>query len=298
MSRASTFSDWLEAIRPRTLPVSVAGVIAAGGIAAFEGCFKITPWLLCLAFAVLAQIVSNLANEYYDFKHGLDHKGRVGPHRGVTEGSIKPATMKRVTYGLLLLDGAIGCCLIPFGGWWLIGVGAFIAIFALAYSAGPYPLSSHGLGDVAVLLFFGVIPVNFTFYVQAGHFSMYALWTSVAVGLLGTNVLVVNNYRDYDDDLAVGKRTTIVMFGRAFGRWFYLFNIIAAMAAETLLLPLIGEKALIAVETVTLVNVVTWLKLCRRDGAALNPLLGTTSLGLLVVAFSLAIASALVGYFA
>ncbi len=287
MTRRSTVADWLEAIRPRTLPVSVAGVIAAGGISVWEGKFAAMPWLLCLAFAVLAQIVSNLANEYYDYRHGLDRKGRVGPRRGVTEGTIAPATMKRLTYALLALDGVIGCCLIPYGGWWLIGVGAFIAIFALAYSAGPYPLSSHGLGDVAVLLFFGIIPVNFTFYVEAGYFSIYAFWTSIAVGLLGTNVLIVNNYRDYADDKAVGKRTTVVMFGRQFGVWFYLFNIVAAMVAVAMLRPLVGWAALAAIEVAVALNLLTWLQLRRREGAALNPLLGTTSLDLLAVALAI-----------
>ena len=117
-------------------------------------------------FAIIAQIASNFANEYYDFKNGFDKKGREGFRRGVTEGDISPAAMKRATYSLLAIDALLGCTLIIWGGWWLVPVGIAIAIFAVAYSAGPYPLSHHGLGDIAVIIFFGFVPVLFTEYVQ------------------------------------------------------------------------------------------------------------------------------------
>ena len=131
----------------RTLPVSVAGVVVACGYAAMHGGFQWLPAVLCCLFALLAQVASNFANEYYDYKNGSDKKGRAGFRRGVTEGDIMPGAMKRATFGTLALACAIGCCLIPFGGWQLIPVGIVIALFALAYSAGPYPLSRIGLGD-------------------------------------------------------------------------------------------------------------------------------------------------------
>ena len=151
-------------MRLRTLPVSLAGVILAIGFAIAQGEYEMTPAWLCLVFALLAQIASNFANEYYDYKSGLDKKGRVGPRRGVTEGDITPQAMKIATYATLAAACVVGCLLINWSGWWLIGVGVLIAIGVIAYSSGPYPLSRHGLGEVAVLFFFGVIPVNFTYY--------------------------------------------------------------------------------------------------------------------------------------
>ena len=138
---------WLECFRLRTLPVSLSGVVIAIGLAKWHHHFQWVPALLCLAFALLAQIVSNTANEYFDYLQGTDKPGRVGPRRGVTEGDIKPTTLRNVTFGLMALACAVGCCLIPYGGWWLLPVGIIIALAALAYSTGPYPLSYHGLGE-------------------------------------------------------------------------------------------------------------------------------------------------------
>lgn len=147
---------WLEAIRLRTLPVSLSGVLMAIGITVWQNHFKWIPAILCIIFAIMAQVVSNLANEYYDFLRGTDKKGRVGPRRGVTEGDIKPKTLRNVTYITLAAACLVGCGLIPYGGWQMIPVGVAIAIFALAYSAGPYPLSYHGLGELTVFIFYGL----------------------------------------------------------------------------------------------------------------------------------------------
>lgn len=223
---------WIEAMRLRTLPVSVAGVIAGTGCAIMLESFKAVPALTCLAFAVLAQIAANFGNEYYDFKNGIDRKGRAGFRRGVTEGEIDPKSMKRATFAVLALAAAVGCTMLFYGPWWLVVVGVLIMIFALAYSAGPYPLSHHGLGDLAVVVFFGIIPVTLTCFLQTGDMEgmNIIIPTSVAVGLLAANVLVVNNYRDMDDDAAVGKRTTVVIFGRRFMSLAYLLSGVAGMA--------------------------------------------------------------------
>ena len=185
-------------MRLRTLPVSVAGVVAGGGCAAYYHCFRPLPFTICLLFAVMAQIASNFANEYFDFKNGLDRKGREGFRRGVTEGDISPRAMLAATFALLAFACAVGCTLIIWGGWWLIAAGAAIAVFAMAYSAGPLPLSHHGLGEVAVIIFFGIVPVTLTAYVQAQSWMTLpvALPVSVAIGLMGANVLIVNNYRE------------------------------------------------------------------------------------------------------
>lgn len=279
-----TIKIWIECARLRTLPVSVAGVIMASGIAVLYHRFEWLPALLCFAFAVLAQVVSNFANEYYDFRRGTDKKGRVGPRRGVTEGDITPGLLLRVTIGTLAVACAVGCGLIPFGGWWLIPVGILIAVFAFAYSAGPYPLSYHGLGDVAVLVFFGLVPVNLTFYLQAGYFAPLAILASVTIGLMGVNVLLVNNYRDVDDDREAHKRTTVVIFGRKVASAAYLIN---GYVGISLLAPLWFAAPLwvLAVPALYLVlHTVTWNRLTHSDGAALNPLIGATARNMLIFA--------------
>ncbi len=212
-------------MRLRTLPVSASGVLAGCAVALSYDSFKWLPALICLIFALAAQIVSNFANEYFDFKNGLDHKGRQGFRRGVTEGDIKPEAMKRAMIILMAIDCLVGLSLVYWGGLWLIPVGILIAVAAFAYSAGPWPLSHHGLGDEAVVVFYGIVPVTLTAYLQCGDWiggalaeSLGEMWimaliVSIGVGLLGANVLTVNNVRDCRDDCRVGKRTKAVIFG-------------------------------------------------------------------------------------
>ena len=277
---------WIEAMRLRTLPVSLAGVIMAWGFNSLNNNFNITPAILCLLFALLAQISSNFANEYYDFKAGLDRKGREGPRRGVTEGDITPQAMKIATYGTLALAGIIGCSLIVYGGWWLLPIGIFIALGAMAYSAGPYPLSRHGLGEVAVLFFFGIIPVNLTYYVQSLEWNIDVLLASISIGLMGANVLIVNNYRDYDDDKAVNKRTLAVIFGRNTVSNLYIFNgyiAVALMTATWISLPL---WTLIIPVAYLSAHTTIWWQFNLRTGSSLNPLLGMTAMAM--AAYSIA----------
>ena len=282
---------WVEAARLRTLPVSVAGVIAAMGVAKWEHRFAWGASLVCMAFAVLAQVTSNFANEYYDFKRGTDKKGRVGHRRGVTEGDIKPETLKRVTYGTLAAACVVGCCLIPIGGWWLVPVGLAIAVGALAYSAGPFPLSYNGLGDVAVFVFFGLVPVNFTYYLQSGGvWSPFAVLVSVAIGLMGVNVLLVNNYRDVEDDREAKKRTTVVIFGRKAAGMFYLVSGYFAAFFLTPIWIMMPVWALAVPLIYLVMHTVTWYRLVHSDGAALNPLLGATGRNMLVMAVTMAVA--------
>lgn len=276
---------WIEAMRLRTLPVSVSGVLVGGGVAGYYGSFKLLPFLICLVFAVMAQIVSNFANEYFDFRNGLDRKGREGFRRGVTEGDIKPESMLRATILLLALTCAVGCTLIHWGGWWLIAVGVTVAVFALAYSAGPWPLSHHGLGDVAVFIFFGLVPVMLTAYVQTGNWEMWqvGLPLGAAVGLMGVNVLLVNNYRDADDDREVGKNTTVVIFGRKTAEWLYFANGIAV--AVLAMVATIGRiDAFLQIGALLYANqhYLLWQKIKQLKGAELNPMLGQTALMMLV----------------
>lgn len=275
-------------MRLRTLPVSLAGVIMAWGFNFLNDNFNFIPAILCLLFALLAQISSNFANEYYDFKSGLDRKGREGPRRGVTEGDITPGAMKAATYGTLALACVIGCSLIYYGGWWLLPIGIIIALGAMAYSAGPYPLSRHGLGEVAVLFFFGIIPVTLTYYVQSLEWNIDVLLASISMGLMGANVLIVNNYRDHDDDKSVNKRTLAVIFGRSTVANLYLFNGYIAVAMMTSTWLSLSLWALAIPVIYLTAHTTIWWQLGLRTGSSLNPLLGMTAMAM--AAYSLAFA--------
>ena len=290
---------WLECFRLRTLPVSLSGVIIAIGVAKWQQEFRWVPALLCVVFALLAQIVSNTANEYFDYLQGSDKPGRVGPRRGVTEGDIKPTTLRNVTFGLLVLAGAVGCCLIPYGGWWLLPAGIVIALAALAYSTGPYPLSYHGLGELMVFIFFGIVPVNLTYYVMSLRFDPLVFLFSITIGLLGVNVLLVNNYRDMEDDLEAGKRTSVVIFGRKAAALAYLINGYAGMGMLSALWVMIAARwgmggtlpvwTLVIPVIYLVMHTATWYKLTRRQGTALNPLLGETARNMLIFTLLLTI---------
>lgn len=274
---------WIEAMRLRTLPVSIAGVLIGTALALWQGSFSMIPASLCLMFAVSAQIASNFANEYYDYRNGMDRKGREGFRRGVTEGDITPQAMKSATFIMLSLAALTGCCMLFIGGWWLLPVGICILLAALAYSTGPYPLSHHGLGDVTVVIFFGIVPVTLTYWLQTGEWigMNVVLPSSIAVGLLAANVLIVNNYRDMDDDKAVGKRTTAVIFGRKVMGYAYLLSGILSMS---LMIPLWQELPVWSLPVpliYLLLHIKTWLKMIRNTGASLNPVLGATARNLL-----------------
>ena len=281
-------------MRLRTLPVSIAGVIAGTGCAVWHGKFNALPALLCLLFAVLAQIASNFGNEYYDFANGIDRKGREGFRRGVTEGDISPRAMKAATFGVLAAAALTGCTLLLFGGWWLIIAGIAILLFALAYSTGPYPLSHHGLGDIAVIIFFGIVPVNLTCYLQCEGWNGIAtsLPASLAVGLLAANVLIANNYRDADDDKKVGKNTTVVIFGRNTMSLAYLVSGIAAVAVTIPVWLCFPLYFLTAPFCCLGLHIKLWHKLKASRGSTINPLLGKTALNLLL--FSLLLTTAFI----
>lgn len=273
---------WIEAMRLRTLPVSVAGVLMAIAYAVAMNVFDAAPALIALTFAVLAQIASNFANEYYDYAAGLDKAGREGPRRGVTEGDITPRAMLTATWATLGVACAVGLSLIHWGGWWLLPMGMLIAAGAVAYSTGPYPLSHHGLGEVAVVLFFGVVPVCLTYYLQSGYVSPMVAQGSLAMGLMGANVLLVNNYRDADDDAAVGKHTLAVLWGRPWASRLYLAAgiLAAALLASSVALP--GIRTVAAVYLAA--HLLIWNFMRRHRGAALNPVLGITAMEMLAVA--------------
>ena len=277
--KAKMIKVWIEAMRLRTLPVSVAGVFVAWAFAILAGRMRWAPALLCLAFAVLAQIASNFANEYYDFRDGLDRPGREGPRRGVTEGDVSPRAMLTATFATLAAACCVGLSLVAWGGWWLIAAGIVIALGVVAYSAGPWPLSRHGLGEIAVVFFFGIIPVCLGFYVISGiRWADEVGLASVATGLMGANVLIVNNYRDRDADALVGKRTLAVRFGHSAMSALYLINGYMAVALCVTVWAAMPLAALIVPLAYIAIHTILYWRITARRGRALNPYLGITAI--------------------
>lgn len=288
--KPETKKAWIDATRPRTLPASAAPVIAATAYAWYDGVLVWGAALLCLSFALLAQIASNMGNDYFDYKKGGDSPDRVGPQRAVVSGLITPRAMLVATLAVLALACCVGLGLVCYGGWQLIPVGAVIALFAMAYSAGPFPLSRHGLGDVTVFVFFGLIAVNFTYYVQAGVFTMPVLLCSIAQGLLSVNILLVNNYRDMEEDAASNKRTTVVLFGRKFAALWYLANGFISIACLWPLWTATSYFVLLLPVLYLIMHIMTYRQLVQRRGSELNPLLGRTAMNLLVFTLLLVVA--------
>lgn len=278
----SKYAIWIEAMRLRTLPVSVAGVIA--GVAyAFKFTWQVrwAPALICLLFAVLAQISSNFANEYYDYRDGLDKPGREGPRRGVTEGDVTPRAMKAATFVTLGLACLTGLSLIYWGGWWLLVPGIFIALGAMAYSTGPWPLSRHALGEAAVTLFFGVAPVCLTFYLQTGSCPWQVWAGSAGFGLMGANVLMCNNIRDIPDDRAVGKVTLATLMGKKRAVVLYVFNTVAA-ALLVLISMRVTWGAKFASTFYLMAGLAIAYRMYRLEGKALTKMLAFSSMAMFV----------------
>lgn len=285
---------WIEAMRLRTLPVSAASVTAASALAVLNNCFRLAPAAICLAFALTAQIASNFANEYFDYRSGLDRPGRVGPRRGVTEGDISPRAMLAATLTAVGIACAFGLWLVVYGGWLLIPAGIFIVLGLFAYSAGPYPLSRHTLGEVAVIMFFGIIPVSACYYILSGTITAQAFSTSIAIGLMGANILIVNNYRDVDDDRTVGKHTLATRFGRPASAWLYLINGYAAMFLMWPVWDSLSVWYLMAPAIYLSIHGTLWWQLRHRTGRRLNPLLGKTAMNMFLFSLILLLQFALI----
>ncbi|MDO8501952.1 MAG: 1,4-dihydroxy-2-naphthoate polyprenyltransferase [Gemmatimonadaceae bacterium] len=229
---------WLLAARPATLFAAAVPVFVGAAAAVSEGAsFRPLVFLATLVCALLIQIGTNFANDYSDFHRGADHDGRLGPVRVTQSGLISHAAVQRgivVAFGLAVLLGVV---LAWIGGWPIIAIGVLSILSGLAYTGGPYPFGYHGLGDVFVFVFFGLLAVSGTAYLQTGAWSGFALMLSVPVGLLVTNILVVNNLRDLPTDRAAGKRTLAVRIGdRATRTQYALFVALAYVVPLTLAL--------------------------------------------------------------
>lgn len=278
---------WIWAARPKTLAASVSPVVVACALAYRNGVFRWEPAVLCLLVALLAQIAANLSNDYFDFKKGADTNKRLGQTRAVAAGWITPQAMLRGALVVLAAACFCGCLLLFYGDWWLLLVGLAIALCVLAYTAGPYPLAYHGWGDICVLIFYGVVPLCLTYYVQAQEVVSTAFWLSLSMGLLSINILLVNNVRDREQDAQAGKRTTVVMFGRRFGTIFYLVNAFLAVACAWPVFLYRSKGTWLLFLFFLIIEWVTWQDLSRLRGEALNRTLELTARNVLCFALLL-----------
>ncbi len=202
---------WLLASRPKTLSGAAVPVVMALAMAwADSGRLHVVPALLCLMFAFVMQIDANFVNDYFDFLKGTDRADRLGPQRACAQGWIAPSAMRRGIALTTVCACLVGLPLIYYGGWWLIAVGAACVVFCFLYTT---HLSYRGLGDVLVLLFFGLVPLCLTYYLQTGTLTRNVVYVSLACGMVIDTLLVVNNHRDREGDRRAGKLTLAVLMG-------------------------------------------------------------------------------------
>jgi 1,4-dihydroxy-2-naphthoate octaprenyltransferase len=284
--RPSAAVALLYATRPKTLVAGLVPVLVGSALALRSGQFSLLRAAVTLAGALLIQIGTNLGNDYHDFIKGADTGDRLGPARATQQGWLAPRVVLGAALSSFALAAAVGMVLVAWAGVPILVVGLVSIAAGYAYTGGPFPLGYHGLGDVFVLAFFGLVAVGGTFFVQTGAVSSSALLCGLAVGAGGVALLAVNNTRDADTDRAAGKRTLVVRFGRGFGRAEYV-----AMVALTALVPLVLFATGLATAWVLISLAALPLAfspvrtLFTQSGAALNKALAATARFQLVYGF-------------
>tara|TARA_B110000467_G_scaffold119209_1_gene110374 strand:- start:1272 stop:2162 length:891 start_codon:yes stop_codon:yes gene_type:complete len=290
-----SLTNWIAAARPKTLPAAIAPVLVGTAEASRSGFIEAWPVFICMAFALFVQIATNLTNDYFDFKRGADTEDRLGPERLVASGKIAPETMFKVAISLFLLAFVVGLSMVAYRGSEMLIVGVLAIVFGYGYTGGPYPLAYHGLGDVFVIGFFGVVATMGTYYVIVGELSWNTYLLGLPLGLLANNILVVNNYRDKETDEVAGKRTLVVRFGRGFARSQYTWQLIGAYLSLSVYVGLTQSFwACLALLTIPMGTKLI-VDLRETEGAALNGLLARSAKLLLVFSALLALGIALSG---
>lgn len=269
---------WWLAARPKTLPAAATPVLVGSACAHVAGGFRFGAALAALLGALLLQIAANFANDVFDYEKGADTAARLGPVRAVQAGWISPAAMRRGLWLVLALAFVVGVYLVSVAGPVLVLIGLASIAGAVAYTAGPYPLGYHGLGDVAVFVFFGPVAVGGTTFVQLGHVTELAWLTAAAVGCLTTAILVVNNVRDAATDVLANKRTLVVRLGRGFGLAEYHLLLAGAFVLPLWLFVSGFGSAWVLLPLLSLPLAVDVSRRIRRDtGPALNGVLAHTA---------------------
>jgi len=270
-------NPWMLAARLRTLPASIAPVLIGTALAVRAGSFSLWPFLATLAAAVLLQIGANYSNDVFDFLKGAD-KGRVGPTRVTQSGLATPRQMLIATSIVFGLATLIGIYLVIVGGWVILATGLLAILFAVAYTAGPFPLAYNGLGDVFAFLFFGIVAVNGTFWIQAHQFTGFSLLASLPTALLVMNIIIVNNLRDIDTDRAANKRTLAVRIGDRNTRLEYTLSLVLAFLVPVAMAVAYSAWSLVLPILIAPVAYKLAQDMWRTPRSpALNPILGRTA---------------------
>ncbi len=278
-------NKWYLASRPKTLPASLIPVLIGASIAYYDG--NIKPLYLIITFicALLIQIITNFINEIYDYKKGADNHERLGPKRLVASGEISIKTMKNVSTSLIIITFLLGLILVYEAGWIILAIGIFSLLFAYLYTAGPFPLAYKGFGDLFVFIFFGVLAVCGTYYIQTHSINMIVIISSFAPGFLSMNILGINNLRDIETDKKVGKMTLQVRLGKKNSQL-----MIVVLTVFTFLLPFaIGHLTQSLYNLLPLLSIIFAISLIKqifiKTGKELNEILANS--GKLLVIYGL-----------
>lgn len=281
------FKIWIEALRPKTLPAGAVPVFIGSAMAYNDGYFNLTIFILTLICALLIQVITNFVNEVYDFQKGADNSDRVGPRRAVASGLIDVNTMKIVSGVLVLITFLIGLYLVYTGGGLFILITGIISlIFCYLYTSGPYPLAYKGLGDIFVLIFFGVVAVTGTYYLQTKTLIPEVFIASFAPGFLSMNILGVNNIRDIDSDKKVGKITLAVRLGEKPAKIMYVIINIFAFIIPVILYFTLENKYFLIPLLIFPISLIICLNLFKNSGTKLNSVLAQT--GLILILYGIA----------
>ena len=273
----ATPAQWLAGARPRTLPAAVAPVLAGTGVAAYVDDWVWWKALLALVVSLALQVAVNYANDYSDGIRGTDDV-RVGPMRLVGSGVATPASVKRAAFLAFGVAGVAGLALAATTAWWLVAVGLVCVVAAWHYTGGSNPYGYLGLGEVMVFVFFGLVAVIGTTYVQTEAWEWPALYAGVGIGALACAILVTNNLRDIPTDTVVGKRTLAVRLGDQRTRQLYVLLVFVAAAAVVAVAAATSWWVLVGLGFVAVANPAVRTVLGGASGPGLIPVLQQTGL--------------------
>lgn len=275
---------WLLASRPKTLPAALAPVLIGTAMAIADGKAHWLSAALAAFGALMIQIGTNYANDYFDFVKGSDSRDRLGPTRATAAGWVTPQAMKRAYMIVFGLAALAGLYLLWRAGWPVLVIGVFSIAAGIMYTGGPFPLGYNGLGEIFVFIFFGLIAVGGTYYVQALEINGLVILAGVAPGLFSTAILTVNNLRDVREDRRSGKHTLPVVLGERFGRIEYVLSVILACLVPIVLVLLSGAHYVSLVALLAGLLAIPSIRILYREppGRVYNEVLAQTGKVLLV----------------
>jgi 1,4-dihydroxy-2-naphthoate octaprenyltransferase len=289
-------NSWALACRPKTLAASVSPVLLGAALANYDGYFHPYIFLCALLCALLLQIAVNLANDLFDAKSGVDTDARIGPIRATQTGLISANHMRWALVFVTSLALLFGLILVLHSHWWLmvLGLAALCAVFA--YSGGPYPLASHGLGEVTVLLFFGWLAVGGSYFVFTEDINLNVLGYGTVAGLLSAAIMLVNNIRDISTDQAANKNTLAVTLGDARARQLYRLLLVGALMLHLIVSIDLGLYSILSIIAVVPLMRSLMLQITIRQGVALNIQLAKTAQLVAVYCLSVAVVITLLSF--